>query len=234
MRIAIVDDEEIWRTKTEEEIRAYNFGDYTEIEKYASGENFLKGEKEYNIVFLDVEMHRIDGFQTATAYGAKFPNTIIVILTTHTELSRKGYRVNAFRYIDKANMEEEIQEALMSAELVLKRNQTIEVEVAGLGKMPIVLSDIIYVESINHIINIHTEAEVLSSYAIRMNELEGRLLEFGFFRCHKSYIVNLDKIRDFSRTEIVMKDGSSILVSVRKYQELKRRYLEYKFKYANS
>ena len=90
MRVAIVDDEERWRTKTEEIITKYNTEECLEIDKYASGQNFLKKAKEYDVVFLDVEMHQIDGFQTASRYRENFPKVLIIILTTRTELSRKG------------------------------------------------------------------------------------------------------------------------------------------------
>lgn len=233
MKIAIVDDEEIWRTKTEQKVFAYRFIDDIEVEKYASGENFLKQRKKYDIVFLDVEMNRLDGFETASFYRKLFPNAVIIILTTHTELSRKGYMVNAFRYIDKANMGCEIEEALCSAEMLLKRNRTIEVDEIGIGKISIVVSDIYYIETINRNVNIHTkEQDYLISTKISV--LEKELEEFGFYRCHKSYIVNLDKIREFEKTDIMMKDGSAIMVSARKQFELKKKFLDYKFKYANS
>ena len=117
MRVAIVDDEERWRTKTEEIVTKFNAEECLEIDKYASGEIFLKKAELYDIVFLDVEMKQLDGFETASGYREIFPKAMIIILTTHTELSRKGYMVNAFRYVDKTNIEEELTEALMSAKL---------------------------------------------------------------------------------------------------------------------
>lgn len=233
MKIAIVDDEELWRTKTEQGILEYKFVDNIEIEKYASGENFLKQRKKYDIVFLDVEMRLLDGFETASKYRKLFPKVVIIILTTHTELSRKGYMVNAFRYIDKSNIEREIEEALTSAELLLNRNQVIDVDEVGFGTVTVVVSDIYYVETVNRSICVHTREHDYISNA-KIGELENKLTEYGFFRCHKSYVVNLDKIRTFDKTDIQMKDGSCIMVSARRHAELKRQYLDYKFKYANS
>lgn len=234
MRVAIVDDEERWRTKTEEIITEHNDEECLEIDKYASGENFLKKAEPYDIVFLDVEMKQLDGFETASGYREIFPKAMIIILTTHTELSRKGYMVNAFRYVDKTNIEEELTEALMSAKLCLNRNQSIEIEASNLGKVSVMLSDIMYIETLNHSLCVHTHENEYTSYTMTMGDFEEQLKEFGFFRCHKSYIVNLDKIKTFTKSEIQLRDGSMILVSVRKYQELKKQYLDYKFKYANS
>ena len=52
-------------------------------------------------------------------------------MTTHTEMSRKGYLVNAFRYIDKSNMSKEIVEAINAAEVLLRRNDNIEINIVG-------------------------------------------------------------------------------------------------------
>ena len=57
--------------------------------------------------------------------------TVYIILTTHTEMSRKGYLVNAFRYIDKSNMSKEIVEAINAAEVLLRRNDNIEINIVG-------------------------------------------------------------------------------------------------------
>lgn len=233
MNIAIVDDEEIWRTKARQEVESYDFKYHVEIDCFKDGKTLLESKQQYEIIFLDIEMKGIDGFETAGIYHEKYPDTIIIFLTTHIELGRKGYKYNAFRYIDKEYVEEEIKEALESAVLVLNRNHVIEIEVSGVGMMPVNLKDILYIESVDHDIVVHTDKEAYSTYTA-LGEIEDQVEEYGFFRCHKSYVVNLDKVNQISKKDIKLKDGSIILVSVRKFPELKRRYLDYKFKYANS
>ena len=60
-----------------------------------------------------------DGFQTLQEYKIINESCISIILTTHSELSNKGYRVDAFRYVDKTNMIEELKEAFESAEKLI-------------------------------------------------------------------------------------------------------------------
>ena len=55
MRIAIVDDENIWQRQIEEEIKKYSWKESIEIDVFSSGEA-LNYKKEYNIIFLDIEM----------------------------------------------------------------------------------------------------------------------------------------------------------------------------------
>ena len=105
MVIAVLDDEVFWRGKAIESIRTV-LGDDTVIEQYDSGEKFLSENKQYDIVFYDIDMGtgRLDGFQVCCEYSKMYPDSCSIILTSYTQYARKGYVVNAFRYIDKGNM----------------------------------------------------------------------------------------------------------------------------------
>lgn len=235
MKIAVVDDEKEWRVKAYQQIQKYYEQQQTkaEIHAYASGEAFIRHGKQYDILFADIEMPGMDGFGMADTYNRMNHGYTLMILTTHTEMSRKGYMVNAFRYIDKMNMEMEIQEALEAAEKKMKRNEALTVSVINLGNMKVVIKDILYVETTKRNILLHT---VDNEYTCNGNlsEMEEVLKGAGFFRCHKSYIVNLDAVKTFDNVFIYLMDGSKVYVSARKYVELKRQYLQRKFETANS
>lgn len=235
MRIAVVDDEKEWRVKACQKIRQYFSSRQLEVKLdcYASGQDFLRKGNPYEIVFADIEMPGMDGFEMAQEYKWVNPNHILMILTTHTEMSRKGYVVNAFRYIDKMHMEEEMQESLVAAERKMKSDATITVNVINIGNMAVVIKDILYIETNKRNMQLHT---IDNEYTCSGNifEMEELLKEAGFFRCHKSYIVNLDAIRTFDNVFIYLMDGSKLFVSARRYVELKRQYLQRKFERANS
>ncbi len=235
MRIAVVDDEKEWRIKACQQIRKFFSSRQLEVklDSYVSGENFIRKGNRYEIVFADIEMPGMDGFEMAQEYKWMNPNHILMILTTHTEMSRKGYVVNAFRYIDKMHMEAEIQESLVAAERKMKSDETITVNVINRGQIKLVIKDILYIETNKRNIQLHTtDNEYICSGNIY--EMEELLKDAGFFRCHKSYIVNLDAIKNFDNVFIYLMDGSKLFVSARKYVELKRQYLQRKFEEANS
>ena len=144
MRIAIIDDEMYWRTTAEQVVSQHYSNVEVIIDTYESGEQYLNGKIKYDISFVDIEMSGIDGFETIEKARAYNPDGVYIILTTHTEMSRKGYMVNAFRYIDKINLADEMVEAMQSAELILGRNNKIEVSILDVGVRKIVLKDIIY------------------------------------------------------------------------------------------
>lgn len=85
--------------------------------------------------------------------------------------------------------------------------------------------DIYYIESNNRKIIVHTLAEVIECYG-KIGELEKELQE-GFFRIHKGYLVNMKYVDGYNRTEVRVKNGSSLLLSKYKYQDFAKAYLEF-------
>ena len=115
MKIAVVDNEKLWRQNIDTFVRKWYEDKELSLDIFESGDEFLKMKTKYDIVVLDVEMPEKDGFETAQEYRKLFPEAIIILLTIHLEMSRKGYVVNAFRYVDKTNMQYELEEAVISA-----------------------------------------------------------------------------------------------------------------------
>lgn len=95
MNIAIVDDESCWRETAQKVINNYT-GDKDRIEMFSSGMEFLKKDKYYDVVIMDVEMPDLNGFETITEYNKSNKNSIVIILTTHLDCARQGFLVNAF------------------------------------------------------------------------------------------------------------------------------------------
>ena len=230
MKIAIVDDELHWHDKVETILCQY---DNIEIDNYNNGEEFLYNTKNYDIVFMDIEMPSMDGFDTIKKARELNLQSIYIIMTTHSEMSRKGYLVNAFRYIDKQKMKEEIPEAINSANIILDNNKRISVNVIGKGLLEINLSNILYIETEKHRVLVHTNNDVVRC-GDRMIELENKLLEDNFYRCHNAYIVNLDAVNKIEKTYAILKNGDKVEISRRKYQEFGNRYWERRFYCANA
>ena len=231
MRVAIVDDEKHWIDRVLDELKDYQDEQGMQIDVYTSGEAYLKSKEIYEISFIDVEMEGIDGFETISRARVYNSDGIFVILTTHTEMSRIGYRVNALRYIDKM-CPEEIKEAIEAALIMLERDKRITVPVIGDKKRELVLKNIIYVETERHYVLIHTKQGIIKC-SNSMTEMETILEEYWFFRCHNAYIINLDEIVKMKNRRIFLSDGSDIDVAFRKFSEFKKRYMDRKFECAN-
>ena len=232
MKIAIVDDQKDWRTRLEELVREHYGNNLPQIDQFDCGESFYDQE-EYDVVFMDIEMKEMDGFETVMRYKQKNTDAIIIFLTTHVELSRRGYKVNAFRYIDKEFIVEEVEEALSAIDELPKKDHVIIFHVVNMAEMRIRAKDILFIETDKRNIIVHTiERDYISNRG--MDEVERELEDCGFFRCHKSYLVNLERIRKIDKEYAYFPNGTKAMISVRKYPEMKEQFFAYNSMIANS
>ena len=231
MKLAIVDDEVYWRDIVLKEIQKYS-GDEFCIEVFSSGIDFLESEQAFDIVFVDVEMPEKDGFQVLKEYRQKYSESICIILTTHVELSRKGYQVDAFRYIDKECLEE-IKEAMDSALLRLQMYQNITLNIISMNEKQIRCCDILYFEVYGHDVLLHKKDGEELKCNESLAKLSERLQEYGFIQPHRSYLVNMTHIKKIEPKAIFLMTNEEIPLSRRKYQELRMVFFDWKMQRAN-
>ena len=227
MNIAIIDDEKLWRNMAHRLVQSHYAGVDINIEEFESGDSFLEQKGDFDFVLVDIEMPGKDGFETIKEYKGIKQGFITIIFTTHMEISNKGYFVDAFRYINKENMETELKEALTSADIRLETNKTLSFNVLGKGDINIRICDIFYIETEARKLIVHTFNGELKCSG-KISQYEEELENVGFFRSHKCYLVNMDKVKRFSNSEAEFTDGTTAYVSSRRYAEMKRKYLERK------
>lgn len=226
-----MDDDERWIEIARQEVLDYWQQDI-DIFTYRSGITFLEAQETFDFILMDIEMPEMDGFDTIKAYRKRNENGLVLILTTHTEMSRKGYQVDAFRYIDKLQMKEELQEAFSAARLRLTGEKKVLIPIKMMGEIEVPLKKIIYFEVVLRTVKMYTDTgEYICMEQI--SKLEKRLKPEGFFMPYRSYLLNFEWVRSFTNNEIIMKNGASLILSRRKYSEWKNAYLDWKFNVAN-
>lgn len=224
MKIAIVENERVWQQAIKEIVKKYNSN--FKVDLYPSGDDFLEVKQGYDIVFMDIEMQGLNGLETCKEYEGIYPQSKIIIATSHLEMSRQGYLVNAFRFIDKTCLDE-INEALMSAIKIGNRNKKIRFQVEN-RVVYIAYNKILYFESFNRKIYLHTIDDKI--------ELKRNLSDFiellkkdGFYNIHRSYLVNMDHVKIFKNYEAVLVNTVKLPISHSKYGDFKEKCLEWKF-----
>ena len=85
--------------------------------------------------------------------------------------------------------------------------------------------DIIYIESNNRKVILHTKKEMIEYYD-KIGELE-KALKPEFFRIHKGYLVHMRDIEYYGRTEVHMKNGDDLLISKYRFQDFVKTYENY-------
>ena len=233
MRVAIVDDEIIFRKQIQQALaEILDIQRYT-IEMFESGDDLINSQRKFDIVLMDIEMPGINGFEAARRYKMIEPESIIIILTTHSELMEYGYMVNVFRYIEKSRIEERLSEAIRSGIKLINRKRKVSLGLKGYGEVSIPVKSIIYIETVNRKTIIHTAKESFTCTE-KMDVIEQKLEDKGFFGCHRGIVISLDNVVDYDNYSIRMSNNDMVLLSVRKVKPFKDAYMKRKFEYANS
>ncbi len=223
MRIAVCDDEELFRDK----IIGYIEKSYRDIDviisSFASGEEFLKRyekvQANYDIIFLDIEMKQLDGINTAERIRKINEDVPIVFLTSHNEFAPVGYEVSAFRFLIKPVQEDKLIEAI---EGVKKQRLNLKTILVHQKDNDILLKtkNIIYIEAHNKEIHIHTVDNIYIERR-NLNEIEDELKEEGFFRTHRGYLVNLSYVKEYDTKEAILENNERVLISRLKFNKFK-------------
>ncbi len=227
MKIAVFEDEKKWEKKiidlVDKSLKARNM-EYS-IETYERYSNFAGFSNSYDIIFVDIELPDCSGLDICKEYLDTKKNGIAIIISCHEEMSREGYKVNAFRYIDKFYIDEEFSEAIDRAVKILEKHEKITLNVVKLGEIEIYLDDILYIETEKRNIDVHTtfgNYKCSNSITSVYKQLENK----GFYMITRSDMINLDKINYISDGCVKIKNGDKICVSEKRYSELKKRYID--------
>ena len=231
MRIVVVDDEKEWRDKIRRYIENVVDEDL-QLEIYESGEEFLKNAERYDIIFMDVEMEGMSGLEATKRYKEKYPDSHVAMLTSHYEMADQGYIVDAYRYISKDKMQKGIQEALADIQTVLRDGKKIVVNIVMRGKYEIAINNISYVEVLGRKTVIHVGSKQYECTET-LQEICDKLEREGFYRCHQSFLVNLDDVEDYNKEDIFLKNGKVVMLSKRQRKGFEDAYFKRTFQCAN-
>ena len=221
MRIAVCDDEELFRIEFKSVLDKVLINAEYDIDTFSGGsslyEAFLKNP--FDLVFLDIEMPGIDGITLAKRLRAVSENVQIVFLTSHIEYALEGYEVNALRYLVKPVDMNKLSEVLKYIQD--KKNNSRQIMIKQEGEDIVIdISDIIYMESMDKNVRIVTsKSEYITRYNI--SDYEEELKNSGFLRIHRGYLISLSKVKKVVKNDVVMDGDISLPVSRSNIKTLK-------------
>ena len=235
MRIAICEDNQEHADILEGMIHKWADAEGLEvhISHYISGEQFMYGWENdipYNLVFLDIEMAKMNGIELAR-YIRRHDRAVLLVFTTgFLDYALKGYEVTAFRYLKKPLQENKVFDTLKKAmhEISEAKRDAIIVPTAE-GALRVFKNDIYYVEVDNHYIIMHTKQGNLR-YKEKLGNIEPMFPEPAFCKCHRSYIVNLFHVGKLTRDKVEIDNGDILPVSRARWDDLNECYLAYYMK----
>lgn len=233
IRIAICDNEANIRAYLSSLIGAQSCP--CEIVEYASAGDFLADHREFDLLFLDIELapsgSGLDGMELARKIREQATGTqpVIIFVTGYERYVFDAFDVGAFQYLLKPVDEEKFAQVFSRAVAQIgtakeKPGRVLTLQSANISKT-VPLDSIYYIESSNHKVELHLKDGEFACYA-KIGDLELELQD-QFFRIHKGYLVNLSYVDGYSKTEVTLTNGERLLLSKYKYQDFVKAYLHF-------
>lgn len=227
MRVAICDDEEIMRSDLKQKIDEYmkTHRQTVLFYEFSNGEELLSSSTPFDIIFMDYQMDGISGIETAEKLRENKINTTIIFLTSYSEVVFQSFEVSTFRFLLKPLDENKLFAALDDYIASLnKENRFLIKQSSAIYWVP--FCEIIYFEAKNQYTTIRTTNQTYL-YNDSISKAEELLPSDRFVRCHRSYIVNLEHIRNHTLTDIQFDNGERAIISRNYYKTFKSQYITY-------
>jgi len=238
MRVLIVDDEHLARAVLREYLAGHP--DVEIVGECANGFEAVKaiGELEPELVFLDIQMPKLDGFEVVELAGGK-PNYIFA--TAYDRFALKAFEVRAIDYLLKPFSRERLAQALAHArsrgaqpaqveavvqEAARRRGWLERILIKDGARVHVVAAGSIdYIEAQDDYVRVTAAGRAHLKHQ-RLSELEAQLDPQVFLRIHRSWIVNVGAIARIEPASkdnhcAVLKDGTRLPISRSGYQKVR-------------
>lgn len=217
LQIAICDDLEEERVILSRMLRNYarRQGLSLQVHFFVSGEELLQSVRRANacqVLFLDIYMPGISGVETARRLRAAGYGASIVFATTSTDHGVDSFEVRASDYLVKPFRQEEVDRALdWCLEHMPEPLRSLSVYAEG-ETQEFPLASVLYIEVLGHQSHIHTLRQTV---VVRksLDDLERAVDSPDFFRCHRSFLVNLNHAERIESSDFLMSDGARLPIS---------------------
>lgn len=230
IKIAICDDNSAILHKMEE-IISDGFSEHTdqfEIKTFSNGTTMLNEHnfEPFDIVFLDIDMPKMSGFDVAESLREEFSNCLIIFVTSHSHLVYKSMDFQPFHFICKdyeISLENSTHSVIKKIMKHMKQNNKVILEDDISGRCAVLIRDIIYIESDGHYVKYHV---VKKEYPIKvrdtMKECEEHYQKYDFVRIHKRYLINLRYLALFNSKydEILLREINQKLPMSKNYKNI--------------
>lgn len=230
IRILICDDDSQFIADLKHYLNEYfndkNIGDIMYYE-YTSGVPILDDNIEYDMAFVDVEMPEVCGIDVGKALMQKNKCLLLFLVSSHREYNDDGYRINAFRFVDKPIDKSRLHRNMNDAMYKYKYNsQLVQIELDGMIQ-DIHANNIILIEVVGRKTIIYTVTNSQIETDATMKFWEEKLLQdsYSFYQTNRAYIVNLNYVSDYDKSHVYFRRTSCIArLSKRKHGDFVKKY----------
>lgn len=227
LQIAVCDDDKIFLKTLVEAIGKilFELNLPSNIQSFTCGSELIKNIKkndiQYDIILLDIDMPKLNGKETAKQLRELNSSFKLIFIS-----SMKGEVYNTFQYCADAFVPKDMLNQLLKPELTRVLNEAtaakIELHIFEIKnefkkksviKLP--LTDIMYFESINRTIYMHTKNKCYTLTQKHFQSLKEKFLEKNFVEIHRTCIVNIRYIYSINEIDVTLDNNSRLPLSRR-------------------
>ncbi len=197
IRIAICDDEK----HMSDHIRAMASDFFRkknreiQLRTFLSGEELLNYDGQMDILFLDIQMNGMDGLETARKLRAGKFRGVLIFITVLKEMVFQSFEVQAYDYLVKPVDEKQFRKTMERLYVSMQNTSEDSLLVQqGYERRIVPKDEIVFCEVIDRKIYLNLASGEVVDYYERIENLETKLGSH-FFRCHRSYLINLKHLK---------------------------------------
>ena len=232
MIIAFCDDDPVMRRHIRQTVCLLfeKNGIQVECREYAGAGELLKGlaDAQHELLFLDIDLPDADGVRFGEQLRQTGINTEIIFVSNMDDRVYDVFGIRPLSFIRKSRFDNEI-EGVIKNYITLKQQNNPQLLLNDADGKTISLTPdkIMYIESAGKLQKVFLEgySEPMIVRAV-LRELDRQLMQHGFVRIHKGFLVNYRFIQKITSRSVFLDSGISLPVGRDRLQEVRERYLQ--------
>ena len=213
MRVAVVDDDRLYRDEIIKLLAPYIKAHDMQICQFGNGEMFVKAATaahggKFDIAFMDIEMHGMSGIEAVKKLRDAGHDTIVFFITNHSTYVSDSFRQYLTKPVRKKQFDIDMARAI---DICKHRDSAFHGKWKG-SEFTIYVRDIVYAEAIEHHVVIHTY-KGCNDCSGSLQSIYDYLRQFDFVKIHQGYIVNMDHIVKFTKTDVYLDNDAVLPIS---------------------
>lgn len=228
MNIAICDDEPLICQKIKNELLASPKDIDCSIFEYYSGKDLLDSSVDFDMIFLDIELHeKLDGLEIAQLLQKQNPNIILIFISAYSKYVSSSFYFNTFQFLLKP-----LDLDLLRKEFIrgLKKYQSLHekfIIAHNREKIALEIKDIVYLESQKRKLLIKLSNQSVYEIYGKISEQTQLMNIHHFIRIHRSYLVNPQYIARIERQNVFLTDKTELPLSRKLQKDAKDKFFSY-------
>ena len=195
------------------------------VEMFTGGKAIINQNKlePFDVLFLDIDMPKISGFDIAKTLREDFSHCLIVFVSLHSELVFESFEYQPFYFVQKNSgipLEESIPPIVEKLVKHLKQDDKVVLEDANGRRRAVSVRDIVYLEISGHYITYALNSKnQIEKIRVRgsIQECGDKYKDYDFVRVHKSYLVNLKYVTHMKTADGEVELMNSVNIPLSKF-----------------